>query len=271
MDILAVLLSDKQFKRISELAYTYSGIKLGSGKEELVKSRLVKRLRALSLTNFDDYIDYVENDRTFQELPQMIYELTTNKTSFFRELPHFDYLRQSILPTLRNKRIRIWSAGCSSGEEPYTIAIVLREELPEIDRCDVAILATDLSKKVLSKAKSGIYDEMVIKDLPNNYLKYFDVEKTGSGKRYQVRDNIKKLIKIAQLNLMEEWPMKSTFNLIFCRNVMIYFDKETQNRLVNRFWEYLDSGGHLFVGHSESLTGLSHKFKFIQPATYMKE
>jgi len=271
METLSTTLSAKQFNEICDLAYSLCGIKLTAGKEELVKSRLMKRIRALKLNNFDEYIMYVDNDSSKTELRFMLDELATNKTSFFREMPHFDYLISTMIPNLQDRKIRIWSAGCSSGEEPYTIAMVLREHISDIDRKDVAILATDLSHKILARAKEGIYEKDTVKDVPASLVsRYFSVVNPGPAKRYRANDNIKKMIKFAHLNLMGDWPMKGPFDLIFCRNVMIYFDKPTQNTLINRYYNYLSEGGVLFVGHSESFTGLSHRFRFVKPAIYMR-
>jgi chemotaxis protein methyltransferase CheR len=272
MELLSVNLSNSQFLKICELAYSLAGIKLCDGKQELVKSRLMKRLRVLGMNNFDDYIHLLERDTSRKELGFMVDELTTNKTSFFREISHFDYLRQAIIPVLKTRRMRIWSAGCSSGEEPYSLAMILREDIQDIDRRDISLLATDICKKVLAKAREGLYDESVLRDIPKNLmLRYFTPEMSGGHRMYRINTSVKKLIRIAQLNLMaDEWPMKGPFDAIFCRNVMIYFDKPTQGKLVQRFYELLAEGGHLFIGHSENLTGISHQYKFIQPAVYMK-
>jgi chemotaxis protein methyltransferase CheR len=271
METLSTHLTEKQFNEICELAYSLCGIKLTAGKEELVKSRLMKRIRALKLLGFDEYIAYVHSDTTGTEIRFMLDELATNKTSFFREMPHFDYMISSILPHLQNRKIRIWSAGCSSGEEPYTIAMVLREYIADVDRKDVAILATDLSHKILARAREGVYEKDTVKEVPAGLVpKYFTHVNPGPSMRYRANDNIRKLIRFAHLNLMGDWPMKGPFDLIFCRNVMIYFDKPTQNTLINRYYDLLCDGGVLFVGHSESFTGLKHRFRFIKPAIYMK-
>jgi chemotaxis protein methyltransferase CheR len=265
-------LRQSDFQKISQIVYQFSGIRFNTGKEELVRSRLMKRLRALSLHSFSAYLRYVNEDRTSQELRTMIDCLTTNKTSFFREKQHFDYLGAHILPDLKKRAgLRIWSAGCSSGEEPYSIAMLLHDEWADI-QADVRILATDISERVLSKAATAEYERESILDVPPAYLlKYFTTTRTGSSKTYTVQDNIKKMVRFARLNLMDEWPMKRPFDVIFCRNVMIYFDSATQRQLVQRFCEMLVPGGHLLVGHSESLVANSTGFKYIQPATYMKQ
>jgi len=270
-DLLSSELNPKQFRWISEQLYQICGIKLQPGKEILVRSRLSKRLRLLSLDGFEDYLSFLREDKSGKELAMMVDMLTTNKTSFFRESQHFDYLRQHLLPKLRasHQPIRLWSAGCSSGEEPYTLGIILREELS--DGYDARILATDISSEMLSKARNAIYGEETLADLPPSLLrKYFSILSPNSSKTYRVNSDVRALVHLARLNLMEPWPMKGPFNAIFCRNVMIYFDKPTQERLVNRYAQLLAPGGLLFVGHSESLTSISHSLRYIQPAVYMK-
>jgi chemotaxis protein methyltransferase CheR len=273
IDLLSIQLSDKQFEKIRQTLYQLCGINLQNGKEELVKARLSKRLRKMGFRTFEEYIEFVESDRTGDEIKTMIDLLTTNKTSFFREQQHFDFLRNHILPPLKANRgrLRIWSAGCSSGEEPFSIAILLREEIPDIDLRDVRILATDISQRMLEKASTAIYRQDTLADVPLPVVnKYFARLKENDGTSYKVRDNVADLIRFARLNLMEAWPMKGLFDVIFCRNVMIYFDKTTQQELVNRFWHFVKKGGHLFVGHSESMAALSHPFRYIQPAVYSK-
>jgi chemotaxis protein methyltransferase CheR len=213
-------------------------------------------------------------DRTAQELQTLIDCLTTNKTSFFRENQHFEYLRTRILPEIRNhgSRLRIWSAGCSSGEEPYSIAMMVRDQWPGIDKADVRILATDISGRMLAKARLAEYEKESLRDIPPAYiLKYFNSSGIGSQKTYKVQDKIRSLVHFARLNLMDDWPMKGPFDVIFCRNVMIYFDTSTQRRLVQRFHRFLVPGGYLLVGHSESLLANATCFKYIRPATYMKQ
>lgn len=265
-------LNRAQFEKISGLVYKESGINLQPGKEELIKSRLTKRLNMLSLESFDQYLGYIERDRTGAELTIMVEALTTNKTFFFREIQHFDYLRQQILPQMKaGGRVRIWSAGCSSGEEPYSIGILLREELKDVDRRDTQILATDLSSAILAKAREAVYQSDTLSEVPQHLLrKYFTPTQDKSAACYRVNDPVRRMVRLARLNLMGAWPMKGPFDVIFCRNVMIYFDKPTQQALVRRFWELLSPGGHLFVGHAESLTASSTGFRYIRPAVYVK-
>jgi chemotaxis protein methyltransferase CheR len=266
-------LHPSDFLNISQILYNIAGIRLTTGKEELVRSRLIKRLRALSLQDFHTYLKYIEQDRTSQELHIMIDLLTTNKTSFFRENQHFEYMSHHILPDLKKRGtgMRIWSAGCSSGEEPYSIAMLLLEEWPAQDRYNIRILATDISDRILVKARAGEYEKENLQGIPERYVsKYFSLLRSASAKTYAVQDHVKKMIRFGKLNLMGEWPMKGPFDVIFCRNVMIYFDSETQIRLVKRFRDLLAPGGHLLIGHSESLVTNSGGLKYVQPATYKK-
>ena len=269
-------LTDPQFEDISTLVKSICGINLHDGKKELVKARLAKRIRLLGLRDFDEYISYVRADASSAELTAMLDHLSTNLTSFFREMAHFDHLRSVVIPELlRRKRdtaqIRIWSSGCSTGEEPYSLAILLTDTFPELRCWDVKILATDLSTRVLARAREGQYETARVAQMPQSLLtKYFTAEGRGVGRAYRVNDSIRSMVTFARLNLMEGWPMKGPFDVIFCRNVMIYFDKPTQTRLVQRYHDILAPGGVLMVGHSESLTGTSHKFRYVCPAVYQK-
>jgi chemotaxis protein methyltransferase CheR len=260
-------LSGGQFAQIGELLHRQCGIALAPGKEALVTARLYKRLRTLGLATFEEYLDRVDRDR--EELRAMVDALTTNKTEFFRERDHFVYMRQSILPELAatSEPIRIWSAGCSSGEEPYSIAMTLREELPLPDLREVRILATDISDRVLASAREGVYDEEVVRDVPPHYLAKYFHHRSG---RYVVNDAVRRHVAFARLNLLGEWPMRGPFDAILCRNVMIYFDNATRQQLVERFWDLLKPGGHFFVGGSESLTSVEHAFTYVQPAVFRK-
>ena len=271
-------LSDKDFKLISDLVYKHCGINLHTGKKELVRARLAKRLRALKIRKFSEYIKYAVNDPTGREFTTLIDSLSTNLTSFFREHQHFDYLKQVFYPAMLNRkrrksnfRIRVWSAGCSSGEEPYTIAITLLDTLAGQGRWDVKVLATDISTKVLGTAKEGIYDKQRVAPVSAQQKQKYLIKRNGDREEvYEVSNSLRDIIVFAQLNLMEQWPIQGPVDFIFCRNVMIYFDKPTQERLVNRYWELLEPGGLLFTGHSESLTGISHRFSYVQPTIYAK-
>lgn len=267
-------LSEEQYARISRTMRTLCGISLSLGKEGLVRARLTKRLRALRMSSFEQYLRYMDGDKSGEELSGMIDALTTNKTDFFRGPQHFDYLRTRVLPDLiaENRKIRIWSAGCSSGEEPFSIAILLKEEMPDIHRRDVRVLATDISRRMLEVARRAVYEEDALREVPPPLLKkYFSPAGAQAPHTYRVKDDVRELVRFARLNLVGEWPMKGPFNVIFCRNVMIYFDRPARQRLVKRLWSLLEPGGHLFVGHSESLTAFFHQFSYVQPAVYVKD
>jgi chemotaxis protein methyltransferase CheR len=266
-------LTPEQFAQIRRLLYRACGIALRPGKESLVRARLTKRLAALGLESFDAYLASLDRDTSGRELVTMIDVLTTNKTGFFREVQHFDYVRQRLVPQLRKvqRPLRFWSAGCSSGEEPYTLAIVLREAFPDVDRWDMRILATDISTRVLAVARQAVYEVDTLRDLPSKILQgYFTRVRQQPTPAYQVKEPVRAMVHLARLNLMGKWPMAGPFEVIFCRNVMIYFDKRTQEWLVQRFWDLLAPGGYLFIGHSESLTAGAHAFHYIQPAIYCK-
>jgi len=270
VNLISVELSEKQFRKISRLVYVLCGINLKDGKQALVRSRLMKRLRALRLPNFDTYLKYLESEEGRGEISFLIDVITTNKTSFFREPEHFNYLREHILPELSFRRLRFWTAACSSGEESYSLAILLRENIADTVMGDVKILATDISTQMLEKARRAVYGKDELREIPSGMLQKYFNRTEADPPAYQVRENVRSMVRVARLNLMDAWPMKGPFNVLFCRNVMIYFDKSTQQKLINRFWEYLEPGGYLFVGHSEGLSAISHKFHYVRPAVYRK-
>jgi len=271
MNLVSTELSNQQFKKVSDLIYRECGITLKRGKEALVRARLTKRLRALKMERFSQYLRYLESDNGREELGLMVDVMTTNKTSFFREMPHFDFLGETLLPKLTGRKLRFWSAACSSGEEPFSLAMFLLDRMPGLASRDVKILATDISPTILEKASKATYEEGVLLNLPSNFMrKYFVKVENETPHTYQVNGDVRRMVRIARLNLLHPWPMKGSFNVIFCRNVMIYFDRPTQQRLVNRFYEILEPGGHLFVGHSEGMSGVKHKFRYVRPATYVK-
>lgn len=265
-------LTDAQYEKIFRLMKEMAGVNLSAGKEELVKARLMKRLRALGLADFGSYLSYLERDETGRELALMVDALTTNKTSFFREPAHFEYLRAHMLPQLTGGPLRIWSAGCSSGEEPYSIAMVLLDELGEEGCRGARILATDISERVLEKARAAVYEDTELREVPPRFVgSYFTCVRPNPPRLYRVNDSVREMVRVARLNLIGPWPMRGRFHVIFCRNVMIYFDKQVQRELVLRFWEMLEPGGYLFVGHAESLVAASHPFRYVRPAIYLKE
>jgi chemotaxis protein methyltransferase CheR len=266
-------LTDTQFNRISELVRELCGINLHQGKKELVKARLAKRLRHLGCSDFGEYIDHVCADAAGDELTQMLDVLSTNLTSFFRENDHFVDLAERALPAIirgGGKRLRIWSAGCSSGEEPYSIGMTLRETISDLNAWDARILATDISTRVLARASAGQYGPNHMRNVPPQIRGRYFVPEGRSRGLWRVCDSVRSLVCFARLNLMERWPMQGPFDIIFCRNVMIYFDKPTQQRLVDRFHAILRPGGSLFIGHSESLTGIRHSFGYVRPTVYQK-
>lgn len=266
-------LADAQLERISTLIKSLAGIHLDSGKKDLVKARLNKRLRKLGMRSFDEYIDYVERDPE-AESTAMLDAISTNLTSFFRESKHFHHLAEQVIPKVvarGGRRLRIWSAGCSTGEEPYSIAITLLETIPDLPGWDAKILATDLSTDVVRRAAAGVYDEKRLESVQMRIKNSYFISRGNRGAReYVVADCVRKLVTMGHLNLMGPWPMKGPFDVIFCRNVMIYFDKPTRSRLVQRFWDLLTPGGTLMIGHSESLTGIEHRFRYAEPTIYVK-
>jgi len=278
MFVQDVVLSEKDFRKISDLVYKHCGINLHAGKKELVRARLAKRLRNGNFKTFPEYMKHVMEDKTGEEFSVLIDSLSTNLTAFFREKQHFEFMHDSLLPRLmdrkrkdRNFKIRCWSAGCSSGEEPYSIAITLHEAVERQGRWDVKVLATDISTRVLQKAREGVYEQERVAPVPTlQKNKYLVLRQQDGQKVFEAGKILKETVIFKYLNLQKEWPIRVPVDFIFCRNVMIYFDKPTQQRLINRFWELLSPGGILFTGHSESLTGIEHRFDYIQPTIYMK-
>ncbi|GAN34750.1 MAG: methyltransferase domain-containing protein [Candidatus Brocadia sp. AMX2] len=273
-------ISDKEFSLFQRLIYNESGINLTPAKKELLKSRLMKRLRERSLSSFKEYYKYVtEEDTTGEELVSMLDCISTNLTEFFREAAHFDFLSKKVLPVLlenkrkkREKRIRIWCAGCSTGEEPYSISMVLAECIEQLSEWDIKVLATDLSTRVLKKAMQGIYAKDRLQGIPLQMLNtYFEKGTHNFKDHYQIKESLRNLISFRRLNLTDEtFPFKGQFDFIFCRNVMIYFNKQTQSKLVSKFYQYLTPDGYLFIGHSESLAGTETRFQYVRPTIYQK-
>ncbi|HYA14967.1 MAG TPA: protein-glutamate O-methyltransferase [Syntrophales bacterium] len=269
-------LKDVDFEKISRFVYDLCGIHLHEGKRELVKARLGKRLREGNFKSFSEYYHYVTTQEGADELITMIDSLSTNLTSFFREAEHFKKL-QEIVPVMaatsgkgRVPRLRIWSAGCSTGEEPYSIAMTLKEMFSN-SQIDFKIIASDISTRVLNTAVKGIYPEEKVGNVsPVLLKKYFQVGQGDWKGHYRVKKEIQEMVDFMRFNLMEALRYNDPFDVIFCRNVMIYFDKTTQGNIVNKFYGYLKEGGYLFVGRSESLTGLHHQYKYIEPSVYRK-
>lgn len=265
-------MTDKDFQRIVKLAGHYTGIVLGEHKRDMVYGRVARRVRKLNLDSFSNYLDFLENNPQ-QELSSFINVITTNLTSFFRENHHFDFLLKRVLPEIKrknfaSKRMRIWSAGCSTGQEPYSIAITLRK-LGIPSDWDIKVLATDLDSEVLAKAQAAIYSVTDVDGLDNITVKnYF--QRSEERRKVKVKESVKRHIHFKRLNLLEKWPMSGPFDFIFCRNVVIYFDKPTQKVLFDRYAEILAIGGYLFVGHSENLHGISERFENLGNTIYRK-
>lgn len=278
MDDILLSLSDAEFYGIVELVYQRFGIRLTEQKRSLVVGRLSKRVRQLGLPSFAAYLEYIRQDRSSQELVEFINRISTNHTFFYREGAHFDFFMAQVLGDLRSQLerdprypLRIWSAGCATGEEPYTVAMALLYTLgPLASSVDWGILATDVSRKALEEAIAGVYNESRLKELPEAWRKRF-LEPAG-GDLWAVKPEVKKGVLFKRLNLMNEsYPFKGQFDVIFCRNVMIYFDVPVRKALVDRLYRYTKVGGYLFVGHSESLPRETCPYRYISPAIYKKE
>jgi len=271
-------LSDREFSRLKEFIYRECGIKITDAKRTMVEARLQKRLRGLGLTSFSRYCDYLFGPRGMEEeLVHLINVITTNKTDFFRESAHFHYLVRKALPEMlrqssERRTITVWSAGCSSGEEPYTLAMVLKEFVAERRGIDFLILATDISTNVLEKAKLAVYDEERIGPIPDELRKkYLLKSKDVVNRVYRVIPELRERTRFRRLNFMDsDFGFRETMDVIFCRNVIIYFDKQTQERLLNRFCGYLSSDGYLFMGHSETLLGMDVPLAQVAPTVYRK-
>ncbi|HSZ74999.1 MAG TPA: protein-glutamate O-methyltransferase [Rhizomicrobium sp.] len=250
--------TERDFKKIATMVYEDAGISLPDVKAPLVYSRLVKRLRALGVENFKRYCALVEGNRGVGERHQMIDAITTNVTRFFREPHHFEHLKTKVLPQLvadvrRGGRLRMWSAGCSSGEEAYSLALMVLSLMPEAPQHDVRILATDISRNMLEKGRAGIYNEASIVPVSRQVrADWFKRERKPDGtKVWHVGEELRALVAFRELNLMDEWPMRQAYQIIFCRNVTIYFEEDVQVQIFNRLAAKLAPEGHLYIGHSE--------------------
>ncbi|MCA9245028.1 MAG: protein-glutamate O-methyltransferase [Phycisphaerales bacterium] len=268
-------LTQKEYKRIADLVYRVAGINLGEQKMQLVRSRLGKRIRERGLSTYTEYIDLVEADASGQELSDLLDAISTNTTHLFRENAHFEFLR-GVLDELvqaangRQSVCRIWSAACSSGEEPYSIAITADDALQKTRNVQVKILATDISTSVLASAQAGVFAADRMAAVPTEFRsRYFKKNKTATGETFEADPKLRNMITFSHFNLMsEKFPFRNKFDVIFCRNVMIYFDKPTQEGLVNRFARHLRPGGYLLIGHSESLNSVKHPYNYVRPTVY---
>ncbi|MFN7038193.1 MAG: CheR family methyltransferase [Alphaproteobacteria bacterium] len=261
---------DKDFEFIAEFVNSKTGIVISDRKKNMIYSRVARRLRALGYTRFKDYCDFlIENPDS--EVTNLINAVTTNLTNFFREKHHFDHLKNYIQNFFSNKsrkiRFRIWSAGCSTGQEAYTIAMIINSILPNIEQHDIKILATDIDTNVLANAYEGKYAANEIQNIPKEFHKYID----QINDKLIMSDKLKKIINFKQLNLLETWPMKGLFDIIFCRNVVIYFDKETQAGLFNRYANLLVKDGLIYIGHSENLYKVSDRYNLVGKTIYQKK
>ena len=272
-------LEESEFRLFSGLVYERAGINLHDGKMELVKARLAKRIREGGFTSFREYYDFVVGDETGDELVLLLDTLTTNLTSFFREETHFHFLRDEVFPKLRQTwanpdrpgDIRLWSAGCSTGEEPYTLAICILEYFGDASRKKTHILATDLSTRVLGLAAKGIYPFERVGNLPRPILKGYFLQGDGKWKGHvRTKPILREMVEFRRRNLMEPSSDIEHWDVIFCRNVMIYFDRPTQERVLGHLRNALRPKGYLFVGHAESLSGLRIGLKYLKPAVYQK-
>lgn len=269
-----IKITEDEFRLLSCYIKDNCGINLKEEKKALLVGRLGSILAELGMDNFMTYYKFLKNDKSGKELSKLIDKITTNHTYFMREAEHFNFLSQEILPylskTIKNRDLRVWCAASSTGEEPYTLAILLEEYFHGINEIwDKKLLATDLSTNVLLIAKEGKYTKEKVAALPKIWtLNYF--EKINE-EEYQVKEKMRKEVIYRRFNLLEPvFPFKKKFHVIFCRNVMIYFDNPTKDELINKLYESLEYGGYLFIGHSESITRETTKFKYIKPAVYRK-
>lgn len=265
----------RDFDYLRQLSNARTGIVVSDDKFDMFYSRLARRVRALGLVSFSDYCDYLDRSNDEGELIELVNAVTTNLTSFFRENHHFDFLAETALPEAveRNRdarRLRIWSAGCSTGEEPYSLAMTLQENGQRLTGWDTRILASDIDSNVLAQARTGVYAANRVEALPQRRLKAFFQRGRGAQEgRVRVKDALRGLVEFQQINLMEPLAVERQ-DIIFCRNVIIYFDKETKQRLVERFADQLVDGGYLFIGHSESLYKVTERFRLIGHTIYQK-
>lgn len=272
----APLMTDKELKQFSEFIYSELGIKITQTKKTMLQARLQRRLRTLNMKSYGQYLEYLQSLKGLEvELPQMVDAVTTNTTSFFREPRHFEYLARTVLPQWQRRRpgqtFAVWNAGCSSGEEPYTTAMVLMDYHERTSPLRFTIVATDISTDILRKAARAVYEEERIGTIPPEFRRRYLLRSKDKNRRLvRVVPELREKVSFRRLNFMDDFQFREKMDLIFCRNVMIYFDRKTQHELVRKFCDHLEPGGHLFIGHSESLAGADLPLKQMAPATYQR-
>lgn len=267
-------ITNQEFEQLRVYIYKNYGINLTEKKKTLVMSRLNKVLLEKGFDSYGEYFDYVMNDTSGRAVTELINRITTNHTFFFREVKHFEFFTAVILPQLerdnqRSKDLRIWSAGCSTGDEPYTLSMLMMDYFDkDYSKWDVKVLGTDISRQVLDHARSGLYELEATKEMPDPWVKKYFFP--PQSEMIKIRDEIKSNVVFRRFNLMNPFPFKKPFHVIFCRNVMIYFDQKTKLKLTKKFYDALEPGGYLLVGHSESIDLENTGFKYIRPAIYRK-
>lgn len=262
--------TDKDFEFLSQLVNTKTGIVLSSHKKDMVYSRLARRLRALKIDTFSEYCSILQGQFSADEMGNLVNAITTNLTKFFREQHHFEHLRDEVLAPMigtPQRRLRIWSAGCSSGMEPYSISMVLKDRIKSLGQWDAKILATDIDTTMLKTGEEGIYSIEQLSNIPSEYQSY--LSKVGNDS-ISMSPDIRRLITFKQLNLLDKWPMSGPFDAVFCRNVVIYFDKNTQKGIFERMARLVKPNGWLYIGHSESLHKISDDFKLVGRTIYQR-
>lgn len=267
-----IKLTDKEFETITGFLKSHYGINL-INKRQLIESRMYSTLVEKGFSNFTDYFELIMKQKDSSEITAMLNKLTTNHTYLMREPVHFDFYKNVALPQLTannpSRELRIWSAGCSSGEEAYTTVMVTKDFLgPQAGRWDYSILATDISEKVMSKAKLGLFPEESLKGIPSTWKTHNFRKSTGGN--YELIPEIRKEVIFRYFNLMDNFVFRKPFDIIFCRNVMIYFDQQTKNNLINKFYEVLRPGGYLFIGLSETVQRDVSRFEYVQPSIYRR-
>jgi chemotaxis protein methyltransferase CheR len=272
-------LTKGEYDLFRKLVYAKSGIELGDQKMQLVRARLGKRVRTGGYKSFRDYYNHVERDPSGEELCKLLDAISTNTTHLFREIRHFEQMTEIIKGwasnqawRAQNRELRIWSAGCSSGEEPHSIVMTAHDALSSHTDVELKVLATDLSVQMLSKAKLGMYEAHRVGTVPAAYKnRYLQKVQQNGQPHFQLKPELRRMITFSRFNLMTKaFPFRHGFHIIFCRNVMIYFDRQTQETLVNKYATHLRKGGYLMIGHSESLNGLNHPLSYVEPTVYKK-